>query len=120
MRDRFVIMGGIGWLVLWLWDGEQFAGARDIGGACGFGEQAVVADAVESVRQHVDEEAADELVWCERHPLVAIATFDPVVLPFEGDAVVVGRDQSAVRDGDAVGVTRQIGEHRLGATERAL
>ena len=109
MRERLVILGGIGWLVLWLWYAEQLAGARDIGGASGFGEQAVVADAVEAVRQHVNEEAADELVGCERHSLVAIAPFDAIVLPLEGDAVVVECDQAAVGDGDAVGVTRQIG-----------
>ena len=40
-------------------------------------------------RQDVDEEAADELVGCERHQLVSIAAFDPVVLPLEGDAVPV-------------------------------
>ena len=34
-----------------------------------FGEQAVVADAVEAVGQDVDEEAADELVGGERHRL---------------------------------------------------
>ena len=51
MRERYVVMGGLSRLVLWLWDVEQLAGARDIGGARGFGEQAVVADAVEAARQ---------------------------------------------------------------------
>jgi hypothetical protein len=31
-----------------------------------------VSDAVEALRQDMDEEAADELVCCERHHLVAI------------------------------------------------
>ena len=53
MRERFVVMGGLGRLVLRLWDGEQLAGARDIGGARGLGEQAIVADAVEALRQHM-------------------------------------------------------------------
>jgi hypothetical protein len=34
--------------------------------------------------------------------------------------VLVDRDQTAVRDGDAVRVARQIGEHGLRARERAL
>ena len=72
------------------------------------------------LRQDVDEEAADELVGGERHDLVAVAALDAVVLPLEGDAVVVERDQAAVGDGDAVGVARQIGQHRLGPAERAL
>src|ERR1043166_3928142 len=108
MRERLVMVGGIGRLVLWLWRGEQLAGARDICGAGGACEQTIVADAMEAVGQNVDEEAADELVCCERHALVAIAPFDAIVLPLEGDAVVVAADQPAVGDGDAVGVAGEI------------
>ena len=39
--------------------GEQLAGARDVGRAVAVGKQSVVADAVEAVRQDVDEKAAD-------------------------------------------------------------
>ena len=42
------------------------------------------------------------------------------ILVPEGDAVVVGGDQPAVGDGDAVGIAREISEHRLGSTERRL
>ena len=43
-------------------------------------------------RQHVDQEAADELVGGERHDLVALAAFNPVVLRLvEGAADVRGR-----------------------------
>ena len=35
-----------------------------LAGAAAAGEQAVVADAVEAVRQDVEQEAADELVAC--------------------------------------------------------
>ena len=48
-----------------------------------FGEQAVVSDAVEATRHDMDEEATDELVCCERHHLVAIGAFDPIVLVLE-------------------------------------
>ena len=40
---------------------EQTARPGDVIGARAAGEQAVVADAVEALRQDVDEEAADEL-----------------------------------------------------------
>ena len=33
---------------------------------------------------------------------------------------MVGGDQPAVGDGDAVGIAREISEHRLGSTERRL
>ena len=38
-------------------------------GAAAVGEETVVADAVETVGQHMDEEATDELVDGERHHL---------------------------------------------------
>src|ERR1700676_528501 len=48
------------------------------------------------------------------------AAVGAVVLVPEGDAMLVERDQPAIGDGDAVGVARQIGEHRLGSAERGL
>src|ERR1700730_1356973 len=75
---------------------EQFSRPRDVLAALGAGEQAVVADAVEAGRQHVDEEASDELVCGECHRLVSIATFDAIVLPPEGDAIAVEGDQPTV------------------------
>jgi hypothetical protein len=40
---------------------DRLACACDVLGAAAIGEQAVMADAVEAVGQHMDEEAADEL-----------------------------------------------------------
>src|SRR2546425_9332985 len=51
----------IGIVVLRHCDGEQLAGPRDVVGAGRSGEQAVVADAVGAVRQHMEKEAAGEL-----------------------------------------------------------
>lgn len=53
-----------------------------------FGEQAVVADAMHTLGQHVGEKTADELEGIERHLLVSIAALDAVVLPLEGDALL--------------------------------
>ena len=78
------------------WQREQFAGAGDVLGAFAAGEQAIVADAVEACGEHVHEKAADELVGGERHHLVTLATFEPVVLPLEGDALVIACDQAAI------------------------
>ena len=49
-----------------------------------------MADAMEALRQHVEQEAADELVDLERHRLVAVAAVDPIILAFERHAPVVG------------------------------
>ena len=66
---RFVGVGaaGIGGIGPGFWHREQFAGSGDVVGAGGAGEQAVVADAMEAVRQDVGQEAADELICCERN-----------------------------------------------------
>ena len=61
---------------------EQLACSGDVVGTGAIGEQPVVANAVESAGQDVDEEAADELVRRQRHSLVAARPFDPVVLVF--------------------------------------
>src|SRR5437016_11224994 len=75
---------------------EQLACPRDVLGARGAGEETVVADAVEASWQDVDEEATDELARGERHDLVAGAAVGSIVLVFEGDALLVERDQPAV------------------------
>src|SRR6266478_6072165 len=68
----------------------------------------------------MNEEAADELVGWQRHYLGLVASLGPVVFPFEGDAGLVEGDEAGIGDGDAMGVAGEIGEHRLGAAERAL
>jgi hypothetical protein len=71
------------------WEHKQFASVGEVLGALAGREEAIVADAVKACGQHVDEKAADELVGGECHHLVAVGTFDPVVLPLEGDAIFV-------------------------------
>ena len=48
-----------------------------------------MADAVEAVRQDVEEKAANELDGVERHGPEPVAAFDSVVLPFESHARLV-------------------------------
>jgi hypothetical protein len=56
-----VIDGSLGGLAFRFRNGEQFTRASDVVGARSAGEQAIVADAVEALRQDVDQEVADEL-----------------------------------------------------------
>ena len=79
-----------------------------------------MSDAAEAARQHVQEKAANELGGVERHGLEPVAAFDPIVLPVEGDALVVERDEPGVRDRDAVVVAGEIGEDGLRPAERPL
>ncbi|NRP75488.1 hypothetical protein ILFOPFJJ_06411 [Ensifer psoraleae] len=77
-----------------------------------------MADAVETVGQAVEQEAADELVRCQRHRARGIVV--AVVAPAEGHAGGVSADEAAVGDGDAMGIAAEIGEHPFGRSERRL
>ena len=121
-RNVFGLIVGLGARTLGsgLRRGEQVSGALDVLGANRAGDEAVVSDPVEAARQHVQEKAADELDSVERHGLEPVAAFDPVVLPLEGDALLVERDEPGIRDRDAVGVARQVSEDGLRPGERPL
>src|SRR6202023_758672 len=80
----------------WVGEAEEPTGQCDVVGPVGVGEEAVVTDAVEPVGQHMDQEAADELVGVERHQLVASVELGPVILPFESHALAVEGDEPAV------------------------
>jgi hypothetical protein len=100
---------------------EQLADARDILGAGLAGEEAVVADAVKPRWQDMHQETADELVRGERHhPVVSFGAVKAIILPLESDALVVGRDQAAVGDGDAVRVARKVAQDFLRSPEWTL
>src|SRR3954447_23736254 len=115
------------WLVVgWLWVGlirgnwgEQDPDPGDVGGPGAAGEQAVVADAVEAVKQDVKQEAADELVGREGHALDPLTAWhaipSPIVLPAERHAAAVEDEEPAVRDRDPMGVAGQVGQHGLGS-----
>jgi hypothetical protein len=75
---------------------------------------------VEACGQHMDKEAAAELAGRKRHDLVALRTIDPVVLLFEGDALVIACHQTPVGDGDPVRVAGEIAQDFLGSAEWGL
>ena len=66
------IDGGSGGLALRVCNSEQFTRLGDVVGARAAGEQAVVADAVEALRQDMDEEFADELAGSKCHDLLEL------------------------------------------------
>src|SRR5271167_3393214 len=111
---------GVGGLPGRLWDVEELTGASDVPGPAAIGEQTVMADAVEPAGQHVDQEAADELVDGECHQLAPSLLLGAIVFPLEGDAGIIECDEAAVGDGDPVRIARQVGQHRLRSTERPL
>ena len=86
------------------WHGEQLAGSRQVFRAGRLGQKSVVTDAMEALWQDVDEEAADKLTCCERHDFVARSAVATIILVVEGDAVLVECNQSAIGDGNTVGI----------------
>src|SRR6266853_1822624 len=81
-------------------------------------EEAIVPDAVKPVRQHMNEEAADELATIQRHRLLAVAV--SVILPAEPDLAVIHGQQPVVGDGDTVSVASDIVEDLGWPGERPL
>ena len=77
-------------------------------------------DAVKAAWQDVEQEAADELVRRERHDALPLGTVATVVLVAEGDAGLVERNQTSVRDGDPVGIAREIASTASGPANGGL
>ena len=93
--------------MLWRACPDQGADLCDIGLALCGGQQSIVADAVEPVRQNMHEEPTDELVRIKPHDLHSVSAFDPVVLPSERHGVGICADEALVRDRDTVRVTTE-------------
>ena len=82
-----VIAGGSGrrWRGLM----QKRASGGDVALAFGVGEQSVVTDAMKARGQHVQQEAAHELIGRQAHPFEACTPVFAVVLPAERDAAIV-------------------------------
>src|SRR3546814_19750685 len=88
--------------------------------APGAGEQAIVADAVESARQGVEQEAANEPVSGQRHDLLAVGAALAIIFISEGHPGLIEAEEAAVRSRNAVALARQIGQPPLRPGERRL
>jgi hypothetical protein len=62
------------------------------------GHEAEVSNAMEAVRQGVQQEAADELVGRQLHDFYRVVV--SVILPGEPDMIVVDIDEAAIGDGE--------------------
>ena len=94
---------------------QQLATEFDRRGSLVVGHEAEVPDADETLRQHVQQEAADELVGGNGHRALLVSV--SVVPPAECDVVAIEGEQSMIGDGDAMGVAAEITQHLLGAAE---
>ena len=77
-----------------------------------------MANAMEAVRQGVQQKAPDELIGRKRHEFgLAVMA---IILPAEDDFGIGQADQAGVGDGDAVCVSAEIGKHLSRSTKGRL
>ncbi len=77
-----------------------------------------MADADEALREDVQQEAPDERVDGELEDLQTVAV--GVVAVAEGDAMLIGAQDSPIRERNAMGVAAEIAQHALGPREGRL
>ena len=94
---------------------EQGSAQGEFSSASPIAEQAVVTQPGEAAREHVQEEASDELAGVEAHHLALIAV--GVVAPAESHLLGVEVDEAVVGDGALVGVAPEVSDDVGGAGE---
>jgi len=82
----------IAMICIWRFGPEQFPDPGDTGGAVAISEEAVVADAVLTFWEHMNQEPADELSRSQRHGGVPTRALNTVILDAEGDMIGIGPD----------------------------
>lgn len=97
---------------------KQIADSHKIEVAFAFGEESVMTDAMEAVRQDVHEEAADKLMRGKSHEAGAPAA--AVVPVGECDFIIIDGEEPGIGDGGSMRVASEIGKHALGSAERRL
>ncbi len=87
-------------------------------GSSPIGKEAEVADADEAAWQHVEQEAAEELIDRQSHEPLSVAVCG--IAPSESDFAIGKSKQPVVGDGNAVGVVAEIAQHVFRSTEGGL
>src|SRR5260370_13709652 len=96
---------------------EHTSTERELGGRVAVGEEAIMSNAMEAGRQHVEQETPHELADVEAHDFALVITALPIVLPAETDVGIVEIEQAAVGDRGAMRIAREIGQDLLGTGE---
>ncbi len=99
----------------WLGYAQQLPAESQVFGPVTVGQQAEVADADKTLREDVQQEAAEELGGLERQDLFSMAV--AVTLPAEGDLTVLESQQPVIGDGHLVSVATQVIQHLGGTPE---
>ena len=97
---------------------EQLKTEWQVGGTFAIGQEAEVSDAHEPFGEQMQQEAAQELIDRKRQRPLFIVVGG--IAPTKRYRSVSKRDQAMVGDGHAMGITAQITEHMLWASERTF
>ena len=97
---------------------EQVAAYSELFLAVAVPQEPVIANALEPVRQHVQQETPDEFPGAQGHRFDLIAS--AIIFPLEPDLIVFDVEQAVIGDGDAVGIAAHVVEHLLGSCERSF
>ncbi len=87
-------LGGIAIIMICIWrfGPERFPDRGDIGGTVAIAEEPVVADAMLTFREHMDEEPTDKLSRFQRHGGVSTGALDTVIFDAENDLIGIRPD----------------------------
>jgi hypothetical protein len=72
-------------------------------------KEAVVTNALKTIRQYVEEEAAYELCDLESDDFALVPTTSPIIVVAEADVGLVEIVQASIRNCDAMSVAGEIG-----------
>jgi hypothetical protein len=98
------------------WHSEGGADLADLCGPMDISQKAKMADPAETAREHMHQEAANELVRLERHNFLLVAR--AIIFPAETHGAVFAADKAAIADRDAVGVPAEIIENLACSAKR--
>jgi len=114
--SRYDVRRHRGWGAPWLL--EPHAAPRELRLAAPVREQAILAEALEAGGQEMKQEAPEECNGLKGHEPLPVAMGR--VFPPQGHPPVLERQQATIRDRHAMGIAREILQHRPRATHGGL
>lgn len=95
---------------------KQESALRKQGSSTAIGQESEEADADEAAREDVEQETSQELLRGKRHLFLLIAM--GVILPAEGNPILVEVQEAVVGDSHAMGIASEITDDVLWSAER--
>ena len=96
-------------------DTQQLAALSELGLAIAVAEKTVVTDALKTVRQDMEQKAANEFAGLQSQRFLLVVV--TVIFPTKGDLAVVDVQQAVIGNGNAVRVQTQVVQDLFGTAE---